>query len=266
MPIDPLAAAGLLGVSVGVLMGLTGAGGGILSVPLLVFAFKLQIAQASPIALLTIAITASIGAAVALKRGELRYRAALLMAIFGICLSPLGLWLSRLLPNTLLTWLFSAVLLYVSIAMFVRTRGWFGADQASARPPCLLNESIGRLIWTLPCARALARSGATAGFLSGLLGVGGGFILVPALQKHTDLPVSSIVATSLGVLALVTGASFIGASFQTPIRWPIALPFATGAVLGMLAGGVLKFRMSEQRIREIFALLAFVIAILFAAG
>lgn len=83
----------------------------------------------------------------------------------------------------------------------------------------------------------------SVGVLMGLTGVGGGFILVPALQKHTDLPVTSIVATSLGVLA-----------------------FAAGAVLGMLAGGVLKFRISEQRIREISALLAFVIAIAFAAN
>lgn len=82
--------AGSIGAFIGVLMGLTGAGGGILSVPLLTLAFHLQVAEASHIALMTIAASATVGAAEGLRRGELRYRAALLIALFGVLLSPLG--------------------------------------------------------------------------------------------------------------------------------------------------------------------------------
>lgn len=257
--------AGSIGTFIGVLMGLTGAGGGILSVPLLTLVFHLQVAEASHIALMTIAASATLGAAEGLRRGELRYRAALLIALFGALLSPLGVWLSRLLPNSILVLLFSSVLVYVAVRMLIRARGWCGTDQPPQKPPpCRLDQSIGRLIWTRPCARALAGSGAVTGFLSGLLGVGGGFIVVPALQKHTDLPIASAIATSLGVLALVSSAGFVSAAVHGPILWVIALPFATGALAGVLIGGRIKYRISENRIRETFALLAFCVAIGFA--
>ena len=77
-----------LGIFIGVLMGLTGAGGGILSVPLLVFAFHMPISEAGPIALSAIALSAGVGAIIGLREKVLRYKAAMFIALFGLILSP----------------------------------------------------------------------------------------------------------------------------------------------------------------------------------
>ncbi|MFY7966111.1 MAG: sulfite exporter TauE/SafE family protein, partial [Polynucleobacter sp.] len=182
-----------LGIGIGLIMAITGAGGGILSVPLLVFVLHLQMLEASPIGLLAVTVSSGVGALIALRAGHLRYRAAILLASAGLLLSPIGVWLAHQIPNQPLMIIFAAVLCYVAIRTWIDTyknmRGI--AIKSPKAVPCCLDLSIGRLIWTVPCARALIGSGAVAGFLSGLLGVGGGFVIVPALKKISDLPVHS---------------------------------------------------------------------------
>jgi uncharacterized membrane protein YfcA len=252
-----------LGIFIGVLMGLTGAGGGILSVPLLVFAFHMPISEAGPIALSAIALSASVGALIGLKERVLRYKAAMFMAVFGLILSPLGLWVSQRAPNTPMLLMISAVLIYVSSRMFVQAMQMIAGTAPVLRkpPPCQLDMSIGKLIWTVPCARSLMFAGACAGFLSGLLGVGGGFIIVPSLKKFTDLPMKAIVATSLGVLAIVSaGGAFV--SLATGILdLTIALPFAIGSLVGLLIGKVLEKKISGPRIQQIFSIFTFLVAL-----
>ena len=240
-----------IGVFVGVLMGLTGAGGGILSVPLLVFLLHLPMSEAGPIALTAITVSAFAGAVIGFKAKALRYKAAMLMAIFGLVLSPAGLWLAQKVPNTPLLIIFSLVLMYVSIRMLLQVaRNLSGKPLPQIKsPPCQLDSSIGKLIWTVPCARALMFSGAIAGFLSGLLGVGGGFILVPALNKFTDLPMKSIV-----------GGAFISLASGT-LNTAIAIPFACGSLLGLLLGKVLERKISGPRIQQIFAVFTLIIAV-----
>ena len=166
-----LAVSAALGACVGLILGLTGAGGAIMAVPLLVFGLHLQVAQAAPIALLAVGLAAALGAALGLRAGKVRYRAAGFIAATGIVVSPLGLWAARRLPNAPLAVIFAGVLGWVAWRM------WRGGQPAAAEapahcPPCLLNADTGRLRWTAPCARALGGTGVAAGFLSGLLGVG----------------------------------------------------------------------------------------------
>ena len=251
-----------IGVFVGVLMGLTGAGGGILSVPLLVFLLHLPISEAGPIALTAITLSAGVGAIIGLKAKVLRYKAAIFMATFGLAFSPIGLWLAQRVPNTPLLILFSIVLMYVSVRMMLQVaRTLSGKSVAASRPPpCQLDLSIGKLIWTVPCARALMFAGAIAGFLSGLLGVGGGFVLVPALNKYTDLPMKSIVATSLGVLGIVSaGGAFISLASGT-LNTAIAIPFSIGSLIGLLIGKLLERKISGPRVQQIFAVFTLMIS------
>jgi len=252
-----------LGILVGLLMGLTGAGGGILSVPLLVFALHLSVAQAAPIALSAIALAAGVGALLGLKNKILRYKAAGFMAIFGLLLAPAGLWLAQRVPNSPLLILFSCTLFYSSINLYKQARREIlGIADTAIKPPlCLLDASIGKLAWNIPCARALMFSGGIAGFLSGLLGVGGGFVIVPALKRYTDLPVQSIVATSLGVLAIVSagGAVFSAAAGNLDVL--LAAPFALGALGGLLISGALGKKISGPCLQQIFAVMTFVVAI-----
>jgi len=252
-----------LGILVGVLMGLTGAGGGILSVPLLVFFLGLPIAEAAPIALCAVALASSIGAILGLKNKILRYKAAGFMALFGFVLSPIGLWLAPKIPNAPLQILFSLILLYVAIRLLHQAHDEIkGIPEVHRKPPpCLMNPAIGKLQWTLPCARALMVAGSLAGFLSGLLGVGGGFIIVPALKRYTDLPVKSIVATSLGVLAIITGGGAIFSAAAGNLNIFIAAPFAIAALGGLLLGLLLGKKLSGPHTQLIFSIFTLVIAI-----
>ena len=158
--------------------------------------------------------------------------------------------------------MFAAVLGYVAIRMF-RQPGNRPAQVATAllpATPCQLDDFSGRLIWDARCARLLALSGIAAGFLSGLLGVGGGFIIVPALQKATLLHMRAIVPTSLAVIALVSGAGAFSAVLAGSMNWMIALPFAAGAVTTMLVAGRFTDRFSGRRLQKGFAFLAAAVA------
>ncbi len=107
---------------------------------------------------------------------------------------------------------------------------------AAFKRPCLLDGLDGRLVWTWPCVRALTLSGLVAGSLSGLLGVGGGFVVVPALKRVTDLQMQVILATSLAIIALIAAIGVASATFMGGMNWSIATPFAGGAIVGMLFG------------------------------
>lgn len=259
----------LLGSLVGLILGLTGAGGAIIAVPLLIFGLHLTVAEAAPIALLAVGASAAIGAMIAWKKRKLRYRAATLIALAGALASPIGIFIARETPDAPLLLLFAAVLCYVAFQMFQKSMRssveTVGEEHASA--PCQLYGLTGRLIWTRPCARYLALSGLIAGFLSGLLGVGGGFVIVPVLQKATNLSIQHIVPTSLAVIALVSATGVASSVAVGGLNWPIAMPFVIGAVVGMLLTGAFAQRFSGPRLQQVFALLAAIVAVsMFAKG
>lgn len=250
--------AAALGSAVGLILALTGAGGAIIAVPLLIFVLHWDVAQAAPVALLAVAASAAVGAIMGLRAGIVRYRAAALMAGVGSLVAPLGVLLAHRLPPAPLALLFSAVLGFVAWRMFHQS----GNSAPSVGPaPCRLNAQTGRFDWTAPCARALSLAGLLTGFLSGLLGVGGGFLIVPALRRSTDLPMNSIVATSLMVMALVSASAVAMSAAEGRLDLAVALPFSGGAVAAMLAGRVLAGRLTGPRLQRGFAVLAGVVAV-----
>ncbi len=253
----------LLGFTVGIILALTGAGGGILAVPLLVFGAGLGMADAGPIGLLAVGLAATLGAILGLRNGTVRYKAALLIAGAGIVCSPLGLWLAQRTPNRPLSIVFAAVLLYVAFRTFKKTMPTTSVDAPDTGPvpPCKMDDTRGKLSWTAPCAWALALSGMLAGSLSGLLGVGGGFVMVPALQRYTNLSAQSVVATSLAVIALVSMSGVIASAVTGHLQWAVAMPFSGGAVLGMLAGRQVTARLAGPQLQRAFAIVSAVVAV-----
>lgn len=251
----------LLGLVVGTILGLTGAGGAILSVPLLGFFLHLSVAQAAPIGLTAVTLSAGIGAVLGLRARVLRYKAALLIAGTGLILSPIGIWLAHQLPNSLLVIVFTVVLLWVSRNMWLQAKREQAGLQDPIGPPCQLDQRVGRFIWNLPCARALMASGALAGFFSGMLGVGGGFIIVPSLKRFTDLPLHSVVATSLGVLTLVSLGGVVFSNFYGSMDWSLALPFSLGSVSGLLLGRTLGKYLPETLVQQGFSIFASIVGI-----
>jgi uncharacterized protein len=260
----PLWLAPGMGVLVGLLLALTGAGGAIIAVPMLVFGLHLSMAQAGPVGLLAVAIAAATGAVLGLRSGTLRYRAAGLMALAGGITSPLGIWSAQRVPNAPLAAVFALVLVIVAARMLLqawREQQGIVVAAAAAPPPCRLDPVTGRLRWNSRCAGALGLAGAVAGFLSGLLGVGGGFILVPSLLAVSDLPMKAVVATSMGVLALVSVVGVASASVGGHMQWQVGWPFAAGALAGMVGGRQFAAHLAGPRLQQAFAVLALAIAI-----
>lgn len=254
----------LLGCAVGLILALTGAGGGILAVPLLVFGAGLSMAEAGPIGLLAVGLAAALGAVMGLRNGTVRYRAALLIAGAGIVCSPFGLWLAQRSPNRPLTLAFSVVLFYVAMRVYRRampTPAHAAPQNKRAPPPCRFDVQRGKLRWTAPCARALALSGIAAGALSGLLGVGGGFVMVPALQRYTDLSTQSVVATSLAVIALVSISGVAASAATGHLQWAIALPFSAGALVGMCTGRLVAAKLAGRHLQQAFAVVSALVAV-----
>jgi hypothetical protein len=252
-----------LGFLTGGVLALAGAGGTIIAVPLLMFGLHLTVAEAAPIALFAVCLSSAIGALFAHRQGKVRYRAAGFIAITGVMTAPIGIWLAQKLPNAPLILLFALVLFYAAISMFRQSKKQDEAvkniadsQSAPASIPCQLAYDQGRLVWTWPCARALAFSGTAAGFLSGLLGVGGGFVVVPALKKATNLSMQSILATSLAVIALISAVGVVSATFIGGMNWTIALPFAAGALAGMLIGRIFANFLAGPKLQQGFAVVS----------
>lgn len=114
--------ASLLGVLMGLVMGLTGAGGGILGVPALVLGLGLTMTQAAPVSLLAVGAAAAVGAIDGLRHGLVRYRAALLIALLGALFSPLGVFVAHQLSEPVLMGLFSALMVLVAWRMLQREK------------------------------------------------------------------------------------------------------------------------------------------------
>lgn len=267
---DPVLLALLLGGIVGLVVGLTGAGGGVIAVPLLVFGLDLPVREAGPVGLVAVGISASIGAVLGLRKGIVRYRAAALIGVCGIIMAPAGLWLAHRIPNAPLMIAFSLILVWTGIQTWRRTialkPGDMGLRELHAAEPCRTAPDNGRFIWNLPCARMLSLTGLFSGLFSGLLGVGGGFVIVPALSRYSNLNAQSVIATSLGVIALVSGGSVFAATISGNIAWTVAVPFAGGAIAGMLAGRQVAARLAGERLQQGFAVTCLLVASLMIAS
>lgn len=249
------------GVVLGALMGLTGAGGGILAVPALVASLGWSLQQATPVALIAVAAGATLGALEGLRKGLVRYRAALLMAACGIPASSLGLLLAHRLSPHLLLQAFAAILAGVAWRQWRSAAG--RTSPAQLRLAAQINADSGRFIWTWPTAVLLAAVGTFTGVLSGLLGVGGGFVMVPLLQRYTRAPLHAVIATSLMVIALVGIGTVLNALQRgMTLPLPFTLWFVLAVAAGMASGRLLVQRLPAVQVQRVFAVLLAGVAVL----
>ncbi len=264
--VSPMAA--LLGAAVGLVLGLTGAGGGIFAVPALVFGLGWGVPQAGPVALLAVGASAAVGSVQGLRAGLVRYRAAMLMAGIGVGVAPLGTWMAHRLPEHWLVGLFAVAMLIVATRMYrasrsgtVKATGNEASANCPALPPCRLDPATGRLHWTRRVAGTLGTIGAVSGFASGLLGVGGGFVIVPALRRFTDITVHGVVATSLFVIALISAGTVANAWWHGMHPGAQGWMFVAGAVAGMLLGRALAPRLAASKLQQLFSMLMAAVAL-----
>lgn len=246
----------LEGLAIGCLLGLTGAGGGILAVPALMASQGWTVSQAAPVGLLAITLSAFVGSVQGLLKKIVRYKAAIWIALISIPSARYGVHLSNIISPTWLSLAFSLVMMVVAYRIF------FNKVHDFEDPPCKVNQSTGKLIWNVKTASVLGLIGVVAGLLTGLLGVGGGFVIIPALRKATDLDMRSIVATSLMIIFLIGGVSIsihVLDGFQYPVS--VTISFVVACILGMLVGRRLINLIDLKTVQKIFATVVIGVAV-----
>lgn len=238
----------LLGLIVGALLGLVGGGGSILAVPALVYGVGLPLSEAIPSSLIVVGAASAVAVIPRLRRG-VNWRLAAIIGAAGVATAYLGALVNRLLDQKVLLVAFAVIMVVAGIRMFLTTK--------SAGGPCALPD--GGTDWRRCLPRALA-TGAVVGFLTGLLGVGGGFLIVPALTLVLGLPMSVTVGTSLVVIVINSIAGFT-AHLDVSINWGVTGAFAASAMVASLVAARLGRGLSDAILKRGFAVLVLVVAV-----
>jgi len=222
------------GLAIGILLGLVGAGGSILAVPVLVYVFGEPVKQATTESLLIVGLTALAGALAATREHRVRWGVGLAFAAAGAVAALGGTALNRLVGSSAILLGFGALLLAAAYAMN-RTPG------TATRPP--------------HAPARIGAAGAATGVLTGFFGVGGGFLIVPALTLGVCLPLTLAVGTSLLVIALTSAAALAAHLASGGLNLSLAAGFAGAAVAGAVAGAHLHPSVPETVLRRLFAAL-----------
>ena len=234
----------LLSVLVGLILGLIGGGGSILSIPILVYIFKLDPVTASAYSLFIVGMTSLVGAIPKYKDHLVDFRTGALFGIPSIiAIFSTRKWIVPALPDVianlgffvidkrmLLLGVFALLMITASMTMIRKTHRTFPDDH---------RYHVGLLVL----------EGILIGFLTGFVGAGGGFLIIPALVLLTGLPFKTAVGTSLFIIAINSLMGFLGDVLNFAIDWTFLLSITALAIAGILAGHRLSARLSANRLR-----------------
>lgn len=226
-----------LAVLVGVTLGLLGGGGSILTVPLLAYVAGLDTKEAIATSLLVVGVTSAFAVIAHARAGRVRWRTGLIFGAAGMAGAYAGGLLARFIPGPVLMLAFAAMMVATAVAMLRGRKPAPEGSESPARP--------------LPMGRILL-DGAVVGLVTGLVGAGGGFLVVPALALLGGLPMPVAVGTSLVVITMKSFAGFAGYASTVQIDWRLAGIVATAAVLGSFAGGRLTAIIDPDALRKGF--------------
>ncbi|MCD9880768.1 sulfite exporter TauE/SafE family protein [Streptomyces guryensis] len=239
----------LSGAVIGVALGALGGGGSVLAVPALIYLLGFTPVAATTASLVIVAVTTAAALPAHARDGHVRWRTGLLFAAAGIGPAMLGGLVAARLPAAVLTAAFALVALVAAVRMLRPRPGSPDAAVRAVRP-----------------GRAAA-AGAGLGAVTGVLGVGGGFLAVPALVGVLGLRMRAAVGTSLLVITLNSVAALaLRAGTADGLDWAVIGPFAGAAVLGAWDGKRLATKVSGQALQRIFALVLLGVAGLMLFG
>jgi uncharacterized protein len=237
----------LFSIGIGIILGLLGGGGSILSIPILVYFFHVDAVLASAYSLFIVGVTSLLGAVPKYKDHLVSVKAGLLFGIPSI----LSIFITRkwfipsipdiiyqtdsfvLTKRLLILGLFALLMIVTSITMIAGRKEKVSAEH---EPRFMLAIVEGVLI----------------GFLTGLVGAGGGFLIIPALVVITGLPFKTAVGTSLVVIAINALSGFVGDVMNYDMNWPFLLLLTALASIGILIGNRLTHRISGFKLRKSF--------------
>lgn len=224
-----------LAVFVGIALGLLGGGGSILTVPLLAYVAGMDAKQAIATSLLVVGVTSAVGAISHARAGRVQWRTGLIFGGAGMVGAYAGGLSARFIPGTVLLIGFAVMMVATAIAM-LRGRKDVATSGGTAR---------------LPVPKIIVE-GLVVGLVTGLVGAGGGFLVVPALALLGGLPMPVAVGTSLVVIAMKSFAGLGGYLSSVQIDWTVALAVTGAAVVGALAGARLTAMLNPDSLRKAF--------------
>lgn len=237
----------VLALLIGLSLGLLGGGGSILTLPILVYVLGIAPKTAIASSLFVVGITSLVSVAPHALAGRVHFRVGILFALPAMATAWIAsTWLAPHIDARFLLGGFAVLMLLTAFNMI---RG-----RKEAPVGCVAHPSVPRLLAV----------GGVAGFLAGMVGAGGGFIVVPALALVAGLPMGEAVATSLLIIALQSAVAFGGAqaSLAAPLPWPLLLVVATSAVIGSLVGARLVPFVKPAVLRKSFGYLVLVMGVL----
>src|SRR5688572_19532154 len=246
----------ILSIGIGVVLGLLGGGGSILAIPILVYFFHVDVVLASAYSLFIVGVTSFIGAVPKYKEHLVSIKAGLIFGIPSILsIFATRKWLIPAIPDILfqtssftvskrllILGLFSLLMIIASLSMILGRREF---EERQQDPQIALAMLEGFLV----------------GFLTGLVGAGGGFLIIPALVFLTRLPFKTAVGTSLFVIAINALTGFAGDLFNAMIDWPFLLSITALATAGIFIGNRLSRTVSNFNLRKSFGWFVLAIAV-----
>jgi uncharacterized protein len=227
-----------LSVVIGLSLGVLGGGGSILTVPILVYVAGFEAKEAIAASLFVVGVTSVVSALSHARGGRVRWRTGLIFGAAGMAGAFVGGLLGGHIPGQILLIAFAIMMVATSVAMLR------GRKKKT-------DDGVPRARHELALGRVLL-DGAVVGLITGLVGAGGGFLVVPALALLGGLPMSVAVGTSLVVIAMKSFAGIAGYLTTVQLDWGITLGVTAAAIAGSLIGPKLAGRIPETALRKAF--------------
>jgi uncharacterized membrane protein YfcA len=266
-----------LGLVIGLVIGGLGGGGGALTVPALVYLLGLTAQDATTSSVLIVGISSLAGALTRLRDGSLRWRTGFAFAAVGVPAAYVGSVLNHRADQAVVLVTFAVVTVVAAVAMLVEGRRGGGAEECAetddrdgSDPAPASGGATGTVVATRPTIerrRLLVRTativgcGAAVGFLTGFLGVGGGFLVMPVLVIALRMPLTAAVGTSLLIMVLNAATAFASRFGDLSVDWDVVVPFTLASVAGTLIGRRVADRLSGAALTRIFAVVLLLVGI-----
>jgi uncharacterized membrane protein YfcA len=236
------------GIAIGLVVGTVGGGGAILALPVLVYVLDEGVSPASTASLIVVAVGASVGAGSQALHGQLCWRVAVTFSVPAAAGAYLGTLANGAVSGRTLILAFVPVMLIAAILTY--RRGDDAADEhASSGCPS-------------PGLVPSAAAGLAVGAMTGFFGVGGGFLIVPALTVLLALPMRRAIATSLAIITVTGAAALVSHLVEgADPNWPLTLTLAASAAVGALGGSALGRRLPAATLARTFGALVALVAL-----
>lgn len=238
-----------LGAIIGSFLGLLGGGGAILAVPALVYVLRIPVEQAIPMSLIVIAVASAVGAVPRVIAGRVQWRLAGVFAAAGIPATFVGTAVGRHLPHDVVLIGFAMVMVVAGVRMLM--------DRGDVGTSCAVGDS--GIDWRR-CAPRSIPAGVAVGLLTGLFGVGGGFLIVPVLVLLLGIRMPVAIGTSLLVIVANSVTGIVAHAGGGAIDWTTTAAFVIAAVIGSLIAGHVGNRLDTGRLQRWFAYLVLAVA------